>query len=184
MNNYKVTREGNLLGEFTKDGLQTALDEGRLLVTDRALTVGMHEAESLAELGFKPLAESVHASAATEPPVFKKALIALGVAPVFLSIAVCWNNLADGWISSTVVTLLCAFFIVALKGRKAWAHFILTVILGLMLLPSLFFIAAIAKAPAPLLLKIATTSFYITIIWLFSVFNRRDVRVWCNRKVS
>lgn len=185
MTTYRVTREGDILGEFSKEGLQRAFDEGRLLATDMAFTQGMQTEQSLAELGFNYKVERIHATSMTEPPIFKMALIALGVAPVLFSVLQCWDNPSDGWISSVVVTLLFVIFILALKDRKAWAHFIVTAILGLLLLPSLFFIAAIPKVEdAPLLLKIFTVLFLSTIVTLFFVFNSREVRAWCNRKVS
>jgi hypothetical protein len=184
MATYRVTREGDILGEFSKEGLQRALSEGRLLATDRAFTQGMQADQSLDELGFKSITDRMHAPAMSEPPTFKMALIALGVAPVLFSVVTCWDNVSEGWKSSLVVTLVFTFFILALKERKAWAHFIVTTVLGLLLLPSLFFIAALPKLDeAPLMFKTLMMLVCTATASLFFVFNSREVRAWCNRKV-
>lgn len=180
---YKVTREGDTLGVFTKEGLQKALDEGRLSESDKAWTEGMAAEQSLKELGYAADPARV-AGGPTEPRAFRRALVILGVESTLCSIAACWDSPANGWKFSVVLLLTTVFFIVALKGRKAWAHFILTVFLGLMLLPCLFFLASLHRTPAPLPLKLLLETLCAGEVALFWVFNRREVRLWCNRRVS
>ena len=88
-----------------------------------------------------------------------------------------------------VFTALFAGLLFALWSRKAWAHFIVMVLVALGAAYNIIFLltadfSRIKSAPpeAQAVVGVIVVQMLVN-FWLFYALNRRDVRLWCHRKV-
>lgn len=74
---------------------------------------------------------------------------------------------------------------VCLWGRQAWAHFLATVFaaLGTLGFGWLVFMAMTAGKPSPAYFWAFLLLFGLMDVGSLVILDRRDVRIWCNRKV-
>lgn len=134
--------------------------------------------------------ESLQNQNSKAPKIF---VITLGVLWAMLGINLIFQFLTGEILSALplaiVIYALMIGVFVALGARKPWAHFVVMVLVMLAVANHVMFLltadfSRIKTASPAIQVGLGFVVFHILVsFWLFYALNRRDVRLWCNRKV-
>jgi hypothetical protein len=134
--------------------------------------------------------EPVQSQNSTAPKIF---VITLGVLWAMHGINFIFQFLTGAILSALPVAIVIYALMIgvflALGARKPWAHFVVMVLVMLAVAYHVMFLltadfSRIKTASPAIQIGLGFVVFHILVsFWLFYALNRRDVRLWCNRKV-